>query len=320
MKIQLLSDITDYCQPAEKQLGVFASHKWLSAYGPELRVAGIYRDDGQLTGGFYYMETRRAGFKFIKLPPYTPYCGLWFRSASTNKSSSNSFTKEVLTAVSDYFLQQKAALTVLALPPSVSDTQPFIWANYKVIPNYTYRVRLDRPLSEITANFESKNRNAISKALKDGVEVTGNDQSPEDLHAFFTSSLTDAGANVYGAELRNIFEKLSDHSTSFCLSARKDGVLLGIVYCVFDNTSCYYLLGGLKRSQKMQGINNLLIQKSMEKAQDLGCSIFDFEGSMLKGVEKFFRGFGPEIFPYYTLNKAWMPLEILLKFKKPHIF
>ena len=36
---------------------------------------------------------------------------------------------------------------------------------------------------------------------------------------------------------------------------------------------------------------------SIEKAKELGCSTFDFEGSMLKGVEKFFRGFGPELVP-----------------------
>ncbi len=58
----------------------------------------------------------------------------------------------------------------------------------------------------------------------------------------------------------------------------------------------------------------------IEKAKELGCEVFDFEGSMLKGVERFFRSFGPELKPFYTINKAWKPIEVLLKFKKPHIF
>jgi hypothetical protein len=41
---------------------------------------------------------------------------------------------------------------------------------------------------------------------------------------------------------------------------------------------------------------------------------------MLKGVEKFFRSFGPELVPYFTINKASLPLEILLKFKKRELF
>jgi lipid II:glycine glycyltransferase (peptidoglycan interpeptide bridge formation enzyme) len=89
---------------------------------------------------------------------------------------------------------------------------------------------------------------------------------------------------------------------------------------VYDKNNCYYLLGGVNKNSGIQGINNLLIQKSIEKAKEVGCKTFDFEGSMLKGVEKFFRGFGPELVPYYTVNKATLPLEIFLKYKKREIF
>jgi len=64
----------------------------------------------------------------------------------------------------------------------------------------------------------------------------------------------------------------------------------------------------------------LLVQKSIEKAKQLGCQIFDFEGSMLKGVEIFFRNFGGKMEPYYTINKASLPIEMLLKFKKRELF
>ena len=89
---------------------------------------------------------------------------------------------------------------------------------------------------------------------------------------------------------------------------------------MFDTNTCYYLLGGVNKQSGVQGVNNLLVQKSIEKAKDLGCKTFDFEGSMLKGVEKFFRSFGPELVPYFTVNKASLPLEILLKFKKRELF
>jgi hypothetical protein len=60
--------------------------------------------------------------------------------------------------------------------------------------------------------------------------------------------------------------------------------------------------------------------KCIEKAKSLGCSVFDFEGSMLKGVEKFFRSFGPTMHPYYTVNKANIFLEMALKLKKRATF
>jgi hypothetical protein len=53
----------------------------------------------------------------------------------------------------------------------------------------------------------------------------------------------------------------------------------------------------------------------------LGIKYFDFEGSMLPQIEIFFRGFGGQLVPYYNrINKAKLPLEILLKFYKRELF
>ncbi|MCC6372736.1 MAG: peptidoglycan bridge formation glycyltransferase FemA/FemB family protein [Bacteroidia bacterium] len=305
---------------AEPHTGVFGSLKWLSVYGDELKLIGIYKDERQLIGGFFYLLTKKYNFNFVKLPPYTPHCGLFFVSDSKNKSSANNFSKEVMTEVCNYFTALKPALTVLAFPSQMVDFQPFIWEKYKVVPNYTYRIGLTKTLEEIVSNFDSKNRNAINKALKEGVEVQQNQLGKEELNAFFVNSLSAAGANIYKSELKNIFSKFSDNSNSFSMEARRNNELLGVVFCVYDKNTCYYLLGGVKKDSGVQGVNNLLVQKSIEQAKQLGCHTFDFEGSMLKGVEKFFRSFGPELFPYYTVNKAKLPLELMLKFKKRELF
>jgi lipid II:glycine glycyltransferase (peptidoglycan interpeptide bridge formation enzyme) len=222
--------------------------------------------------------------------------------------------------VCTFLTKQKSALTVLAFPSAIIDFQPFIWEKYKVVPNYTYRVNLQQSIEDISSNFDSKNRNAIKKALKDDVVVTENKLSKEDLYKFFIDSLNSTDANIYEAELKNVFMKFSDETNSFSISAYKHNELLGNVFCVYDINTCYYLLGGVDKKSGIQGVNNLLVQKSIEKAKGLGCKTFDFEGSMLKGVEKFFRSFGPDLVPYFTVNKASLPLEILLKFKKRELF
>ena len=299
---------------------MFASKKWLSVYGDSLTVIGIYKDEHQLIGGFYYLNTIKYGFKFIKLPPYTPHCGLFFNSDGKNNSTVINFSKEIMTEICSYFIEQKSALTILAFPSNIIDFQPFIWNKFKVIPNYTYRINLENSINNIKSNFDSKNRNAINKAIKEEVIVTENSLSKEDLFQFFMNSLNTTDANIYELELKNVFMNFSDDTNSFCVVAKKENNLLGVVFCVFDKNNCYYLLGGVDKKSGIQGINNVLVQKSIEKAKDLGCKTFDFEGSMLKGVEKFFRSFGPELVPYFTINKAKLPLEILLKFKKRELF
>lgn len=320
MILKPINNIEVFCEVAKAHLGVFGSQAWLYIYGNKLTLIGIYKDEHQLIGGFYYLNIKKYGASFLKLPPYTPHCGLFFNSESKNKSSSNNFTKEVITEVCNYISAQKSALTVLAFPSNIIDLQPFIWAKYKVIPNYTYRIDLSRPLETIKANFDSKNRNVINKALKEELVLSENTMSKTELFSFFMNSLSSTDANIYKEELKNIFETFSDPANSFSVEAKKNNELVGAVFCVYDNKNCYYLLGGVNKTSGVPGVNNLLIQLSIEKAKALGCSIFDFEGSMLKGVEKFFRGFGPELVPYYTVNKGKLAVELLLKFKKRQLF
>lgn len=320
MILKPVNSIDIFSEKAEAFLGVFGSKKWLSVYGERLSIVGIYKDENQLIGGFYFLKTKKYGFSFLKLPPYTPHCGLFFVSESKNRSSVSGFSKEVVTEVCNYITEQKSTLCVLAFPSNIIDMQPFIWDKYKVVPNYTYRISLDKTIDDIKSHFDSKNRNVINKAVKEDVAVTESLLSKKELYHFFNSSLSTTDANIYNQELENIFNVFSDASNSFSMEARKDGKLLGVVFCVYDAINCYYLLGGVNKDSGIQGVNNLLVQKSIEKAKALGCTTFDFEGSMLKGVEKFFRSFGPELVPYYTVNKGKLPLELVLKFKKRELF
>lgn len=320
MILKVVHNRDEFCRLSEPALGVFGSKGWLAVYGDTITIVGIYKDELQLIGGFYFLNTKKYGFNFLKLPPYTPHCGLFFHSESKNKSSYLNFSKEVISEVCSYFSKISSALTILAFPSNIIDLQPFIWGKYKVVPNYTYRIDLRNPLETIKSNFDPKTRNVINKATKDGVDVYESKVKGNELFTFFKNTLISAGANVYEDFLRKIFLEFSTPSNSFSVQAFKNQQLVGAVFCVYDKTSCYYLLGGVDKAAGIQGINALLVSKSIEKATELGCTIFDFEGSMLKGVEKFFRGFGAELVPFYTANKAKLPIEILLKFKKRELF
>lgn len=320
MILKQIDDPEFFAQHASIQLGVFGTALWLSIYGSSLKLIGIYKDEHQLIGGFYFMETKKFGASFIKLPPYTPHCGLFFNSESTNQSSRSNFSKEIMNEVVQFLQTKKASLTILAFPSAINDMQPFIWNKYKVVPNYTYRINLKNSMDDIRSHFDSKNRNVINKAIKEGVQVQKNALSKEALYDFFVETLSKTDASVYKTELKQIFLKFSNTTNSFSLTATLNTQVLGTVFCIYDKLNCYYLLGGVHKQSGVGGITNLLIQKSMEQAKELGCSVFDFEGSMLKGVEKFFRGFGPELVPYYTVNKAILPLELVLKFKKRELF
>lgn len=311
--------IEDYASLAVQHVGVFGSKEWLSIYD-KVNCIGIFANESKLIGGFYYLKTKKFGLDFIKTPPYSPHCGLFFINESKNQSSKNNTTKEVLSDVCNYIINQKAGINVLSFPSQITDLQVFFWNKFKVVPNYTYRIDLAKPVEEIIAHFDSKNRNRINKAAKENVNVEINKLNGKELHDFFFPILSLTGANVYNDVLENILTGFSNEGNSFSLTAIHNNAVVGNVYCVYDKVNCYYILGGVDKNSGVPGVNALLVQKSIERAKELGCKTYDFEGSMIKGVEAFFRSFGGKLEPYYTVNKANLLIEMLLKLKKRETF
>lgn len=317
----VLKEITidEYASLAVMHVGVFGTKEWLSIYDKVVCI-GIFANETRLIGGFYYMKTKKMGVDFIKTPPYSPHSGLFFVNESKNQSSKNNTTKEIINDVCEYIMAQKAGINVLSFPSQITDLQAFFWNKFKVVPNYTYRIDITRPIEEIVANFDSKNRNRINKAVKENVIVEENRLNGEELYNFFLPILTSTGANVYKEVLKNILTRFSNTSNSFSVTAIHNNSIIGNVYCVYDQQNCYYILGGIDKTSPVPGINALLVQKAIEKAKQIGCKTYDFEGSMIKGVEAFFRSFGGQLEPYYTVNKANLIIEMLLKFKKRETF
>lgn len=320
MKIKEI-DITDkaYAQLALTE-SVFNSPAWLKIYGKDLCLLGLFNNDDKLFGAFFIYIQKKAGITRYRSAPYTPHCGLFFHNPSKNRSSVNSFNKEVMEGIVDYLQKKNPSLLTLAFPTRFNDLQFFNWSGYKVIPNYTYQIDLSKTIEEITANFDPKNRNHISKVEKENYQIEDSCDK-EALYYFLSSSLETAGARVYPNILKTIVCDYSNPDNSFVFVLKnKEGQISSAVMCVYDQHAAYYLLAGNNRDHMINGANNLLVLKSIIKAKELGCKVFDFEGSMIKSVEKFFRSFGGQIVPYYTVNKGRFLIETVLKLKMPSTF
>lgn len=302
------------------QASVFNSPKWLSIYGKGLKLLGLFNNDDKLFGAFYIYVEKKAGITRYRSAPYTPHCGLFFTNPSKNRSSINSFNKDVIEHIVDYLNSKKPSLLTLAFPTKFNDMQFFNWSGYKVVPNYTYQIDLNQSVEDITKEFDSKNRNVISRVEKEGHSISDSCDK-ETLYNFLNTALAGAGAKVYPQFLKTIICNYSNPDNSFVFVLKnKEGHISSAVMCIYDKHASYYLLAGNNRDHMINGANNLLVQKSIIKAKELGCKVFDFEGSMIKSVEKFFRSFGGQIVPYYTVNKGKFLIETVLKLRMPSTF
>jgi hypothetical protein len=76
-----------------------------------------------------------------------------------------------------------------------------------------------------------------------------------------------------------------------------------VAYLVGDRRTTYYLMGGGDPQLRTSGAGSLLMWEAIRRARAVS-QVFDFEGSMLRPVERFFRAFGGRQTPYPHVSRA----------------
>jgi hypothetical protein len=84
-----------------------------------------------------------------------------------------------------------------------------------------------------------------------------------------------------------------------------------VTYAVWDENGAYYLLGGGHPELRSSGAGSLLMWEAIMRARAV-TDVFDFEGSMLKPVERFFRAFGGCQTPYLYVSRVSAPAQAAL--------
>lgn len=303
-----------------RQLGsVFNTPEWLDLYQDQVARYGLFDNSDTLVGGFFLFEKKYCGLNYIKNPPFSPHIGLFLVNPAQNPAKANSFFKGAISDLADFILHLHAAVVSFAFDPSVIDLQPFIWKKFKVNPGYTYQISLQQPEEDLLAGFSAERRNDINKAMRDGVVVKQvSDYSV--VKDLVVKTFNRKSENLDIAMVEKILSIFARPENSFAFVAYSDEKPVSCTFCLHHGLKVYYLLGGYDETNGHHGGGAFCIWESIRLARKLGCEIFDFEGSMIIPVEKYFRGFGGKITPYFTVNKAWLPLEMSLKLIKREVF
>lgn len=300
--------------------GLFAQSNWQSIYGKSLELYGIFNKDNKLIGGFHLYKTVQGKvLRHYKNPPFTPHIGLFYEKNASNKANALTEQKNITQALADFFNQLPFQIFTIALAPEFTDVQHFIWKKFKVIPNYTYQLDLTQAEELLYKNLASDKRNSINKAQKDGVAVSLYQQK-EAVEQMVKNTYLRKEKSLNEPVLNRLLSDYANEKNSFSFLAKVDNKDTALSFCLHDTTTAYYLLGGYNSSNKHQGAGVLALWNCILHAKKIGLKTFDFEGSMIPQVEKYFRGFGADLIPYFTINKANIALESGLKFLKRETF
>ncbi|MDS4068154.1 MAG: GNAT family N-acetyltransferase [Candidatus Competibacter sp.] len=321
MKIRPLnaSELPAYDALARRHGTLFNTTEWLALFGDQMQALGIFDNGDNLVGGLSLYRERRWGLKIIRRAPFTPTCGPFLEVKARNPVAIIEERRKALDCLIDYIEEETPALCMLSLDRNITDALPCFWRGYKIIPNYTYLLDLTASLDQIYKNMSPTRRNDMTKATRDGLIVRqiSDFDSVRDL---VLATFDRQRKFVDRACLEAILFRYAHPANSFAFSADQGDDPIAACFVVHDAETAYYLLGGYSEEKRHHGAGALALFEAIKYAQQLGLKRFDFEGSVIPAIERYFRGFGGKLTLYLTVNKGWLPIEVALKFIKRNIF
>lgn len=292
---------------AKAYVPVFSKPWWMDAVcGADNWDVLVIEESGCYKAAMPYFLTERDGKKLITKATLTQNNGVLFHYPPNQKYSSRlDFEEKVIGQVCDYVESLGLDKYEQQYHYSVTNWLPFRWRGYSETLRYTYVIEDTSDMARVEQNFASELRNSIRKAER--LVKVGEDLPIEQLYEVNKLSFDRQGlAMPYSLEfLKRLDAACREHECCKSFYAYDEkGTIYSIVYLVWDEQSAYYLIGGTDPAYKSSQASVLLIRESIRFAGQMGLK-YDFEGSVIRQIEKAFRPFGGVQKPYFRIYKEF---------------
>jgi hypothetical protein len=295
----------EFCRTAP-DLPVFAQDWYLDACaeGGAWDVV-LVREGDRIVAALPFFYKQRGPFRYATMPPFVKWLGPYvLPELRGHPRKENRLLQQLL--------EQLPPLAAFKqnFYPWAGNWLPFYWAGFKQTTYYTYRLRGLQDLRQIEAGVAADVRRNIRRAR---LTVRVLQQLP--LATFFdvnSKSFARQGKAVpYSWEqLARHDEALARHDARRLFFAVDDeGQVHSVAYLIWDQHTAYYHLAGDDPALRGSGAGLLLVWEAIRYTSEvLGLDNFDFEGSMLPGVESVRVRFGASQTPYFFVwkyNSPW---------------
>jgi hypothetical protein len=272
---------------------------WLEATAPGRWEVLVLRSGAEIKAAWPLVYNARGN---ISMPPLTQKLGILFAPSSARYAKQ--LGDEI--AVCDQFLDH--------ISPQIGVSQQFheafqnwlafMWRGFEQTTKYTYIFDDLQNVSDYMSRMTNDCRQRINKAVKE-LTVTETD----DLQLMYNiNALTfeRQGAKCpYSLEfVQRIHNACRANAGARILIAKDSaGNIHASDYMVYDRRCAVSIIQGADPKFRKGGAQRLLDWDSINFAATVS-EKFDFEGSVMPGVEPYNRGFGAKQTPYFVLRRS----------------
>ncbi len=279
---------------------IFHEPWWLDAAAPdawrEVTVTASGKTVGRLPYAISHQPLGRTG---CVMPPFCHFVGPAIdagNAAACNKAlRRDQITRELIEQLPDTgFFSQR-------MHRDVPDVLVFAEMGFYTPVQFTFEIAPDSP-ERLWSAMRDKTRNIIRRAEERcSIDET---LSGPDFAAFYVANAAATGNASYyrAADIARITTAATARDRGRILSARAaDGSLSAAIFCVWDDSCCYYLLSMRDRGRD-DGATSMLVWHAIRRAAARSL-IFDFDGLFTRGNRVFFTGFGGTVRPRFCATR-----------------
>ncbi|MFN7708886.1 MAG: GNAT family N-acetyltransferase [Sphingobacteriia bacterium] len=279
---------------------LFMQPRWLDAVCQWEAV--VAKDKGGMAG-LAVPRMRRWGLSQADRPPFTPYLAPVFQPADGTEASRASRRQAQLVLQLLSQLPPRARYQFL-LPPGMPGLA-FHHAGFGLHTRYTYRLSLQVPEAQLWSQLKSELRTQIRKAERQHL-LLNVEPNLADFGALLQASDNAVAEKARALLPARVLALPGVHRLLMAYDAL--GTPTACVLLVHDAHTVYLNYSCIRSARQDTGVNAWLHWQAIRWAQAAGYAYFDFEGSMLPAVGRFYAQFGGELCPYLLATRAAHPL------------
>lgn len=260
----------------------------------------------------YYLKTEKFGLKNLTMPLLTQKLGPYivYEKNMTSRQAIIGYEHDVYLRLIENL--PKFDIFNINFDQKYKNWLPFYWNGFSQTSKYSYKIYNIKDSAGVLRNFSSSKRQPIKKAKSLTVKY---DLDFNDFYTYFEAAIKERNGKVsysrdFFVNLCNMIYNNKSGRVFYCVDEFEN--IHAVNLTCWDHNCAYYLVAMRKEAYKTSGGTELLVYETIKYVSQF-VDEFDFEGSMIEGVEASYRRYGSCQTEYYNISKMNNPLVICAK-------
>ncbi len=281
---------------------IFQKTTWLELINPEIEIYVVF-EENDIIAGVALIKTKKNSITGFHIPPYTQYFSPLYGKKDVSK---NSLTEEHICLKAILENLKDAGHFDFKLPKGHQSILPYYWKGFESSVSITHIIS-----GTLADYLKDLNKNKVRELKKLQLQVSSGEITIEEnitefeLTHLLQQTVERKGFDAKSAIAVKLVMKAGPAMAKKIIIRSREHGLLAFGFFPYDNKAVYNLINASVRvtDPVLKTVNLLLLYQAIEFALNSNRT-FDFEGSMLPGVETFCRLMGGRQVPVYRVQKS----------------